>query len=60
MSTPLIDHLTEAWLFRSDKALNILRAAEIAPALFRPETVQQAVADYEHAIGWAKYWEVQR
>lgn len=54
----LTNNLIEAWLDQAKKALAILRAAEKAPALFKPDAIEQARRDYAHAIQQADRREV--
>ncbi len=48
--------LQGAWAKRARDAAEILKHADAAPALFKPEYVQQVREDYATAIGWVGYW----
>lgn len=48
--------LAEAWFEDAKRALATLRAAAKAPALFKPDAVEQARRDYAHAMHEARRW----
>ena len=52
--------LAEAWAQLRVKALGLIADARRAPALLRPETVAQAHADHDRALGFLRYWIGQR
>lgn len=56
MRTSLTTSLAEAWAARADRARDDLLAASMAPALFKPEFVEQAQHDYTHAVQQSRYW----
>jgi hypothetical protein len=47
--TTLVQSMQQAWINRGEDALRILVAARKAPALFKPETIEQAQRDYQRA-----------
>lgn len=51
--------LRAAWLNRARAAEADLNHAAQAPALFKPEFVEQRQADFAKAIAWARFWDSQ-
>lgn len=59
MSRTLALSLWEAWTNKATRARAILMAAHRAPALFKPDRIQQADADYRRAASQAdqrRFW----
>lgn len=58
MSSTLVQSMRQAWIERGERALTTLVAANKAPALFKPETIEQAGRDYLRAeaevVRWAR------
>jgi hypothetical protein len=52
----LAGNMIGAWQQRADDALAFLRHAAKAPALFKPEAVEQARRDYAHAVQEMGRW----
>lgn len=52
----LAANLAGAWAQRANAAVQIMRAASTAPALFKPEAVEQAHADYDRAMAEVARW----
>lgn len=48
--------MQEAWLQRASAAKRDIIAARTAPALFKPEFVEQRERDYARAMGFAGVW----
>ena len=59
MSATAASNLTESWLARARRAEADLDAAAAAPALFTPEWTERALAEFNEAMAWARYWHSQ-
>lgn len=54
--TKLATSMFEAWGARARCAADIIANAQKAPALFKPETIEQAQRDYARAYGEVQRW----
>lgn len=52
----LAGNMIAAWQQRAETALTFLRHAAHAPALFKPDAVEQARRDYAHALSEMRRW----
>lgn len=56
MTQNLTASMTQAWLARAEQAAAFLNHAATAPALFKPDAVEQARRDYAKAMNEAARW----
>jgi hypothetical protein len=56
--TELAANMQASWSARAARALAFVQAAETAPALFKPEAVAEAGAEYYKALGEMARWSV--
>lgn len=52
----LANNMQEAWLQKAAAARRNLSVAKTAPALFKPEYIEQLKADYAYAMRQAERW----